>query len=649
MSEPLRAKLPDGSVKELPAGSTAGDVAAAIGPGLAKAAVAAVVDGETVDLMRPLEGDVELRILTERDEDALAVLRHSAAHVLATAVRALRPGAGIGFGPAIDEGFYYDFEVDEPFTPDELEIFEAEMAKVISDDQAFERRRVTRDEARELFADDPLKLERLEEFDEDEVITVYRNGPFLDLCRGPHVPTTGRLAHYKLLSTAGAYWRGDENRQMLQRIYGTAFFKEKDLDAHLVRLEEAKKRDHRTLGRELDLYSTDARVGSGLILWHPKGATVRMEIENYERELILRHGYELVYTPHVMSERLFEISGHLENFAENMFGAMEVEGARYRPKPMNCPGHIAIYQAHQHSYRDLPIRMAEFGTVYRYERSGVLHGMLRVRGFTQDDAHVFCTPEQTPGEIERLLDLVDEMLTTFGYPYTIELATRPEKALGDPKDWENAEKMLADTLEARGKAYTMDPGGGAFYGPKLDFKLIDAIGRKWQGPTVQLDFNLPDRFGIEYVGEDNDRHRPVMLHRVLVGSMERFVGGLVEHYAGAFPVWLAPEQVRVLPISEHQEDSARELVGTLTAEGVRAVLDARDTLSARIRDAELQKVPYMAVVGEREAEAGTVAVRRRGAGRKQVVMERGEFVDQVTEEIRTRALDPDFGTRDGDA
>ncbi len=649
MSEPLRAKLPDGSVKELPAGSTAGDVAASIGPGLAKAAVAAVVDGETVDLMRPLEGEVELRILTERDPEALAVLRHSAAHVLATAVRTLRPGAGIGFGPAIDEGFYYDFEVDEPFTPDELETFEAEMAKVIADDQAFERRRVTRDEARELFADDPLKLERLEEFDEDEVITVYRNGPFLDLCRGPHVPTTGRLAHYKLLSTAGAYWRGDENRQMLQRIYGTAFFKEKDLDAHLVRLEEAKKRDHRTLGRELDLYSTDPRVGSGLILWHPKGATVRMEIENYERELILRHGYELVYTPHVMSERLFEISGHLENFQENMFGAMEVEGARYRPKPMNCPGHIAIYQAHQHSYRDLPIRMAEFGTVYRYERSGVLHGMLRVRGFTQDDAHVFCTPDQAPGEIERLLDLVDEMLTTFGYPYTIELATRPEKALGDPADWEAAETMLADTLQARGKAYTLDPGGGAFYGPKLDFKLIDAIGRKWQGPTVQLDFNLPERFGIEYVGEDNERHRPVMLHRVLVGSMERFVGGLVEHYAGAFPVWLAPEQVRVLPISEHQEDSAQALVQTLTDAGIRAVVDARDTLSARIRNAELQKVPYMAVVGEREAEAGTVAVRRRGAGRKQVVMERDAFVAQVAEEIRSRALDPDFGTDGGAA
>ncbi len=635
---PLRAVLPDGSVRELPPGSSAADVAASIGPGLAKAAVAAVVDGETVDLGRPLSGEVQLRLLTARDPDALPVLRHSAAHVLATAVRAIRPGAGIGFGPAIDEGFYYDFEVDEPFTPDDLATFEAEMQKVIAEDQPFERRRVTADEARELFADDPLKLERLEEFDEDEVITVYRNGPFLDLCRGPHVPSTGALAHFKLLSAAGAYWRGDERRQMLQRIYGTAFFKKPELAAHLERLEEAKKRDHRVLGKELGLFSTDQRVGAGLILWHPRGALVRMEIENYERELILRHGYQLVYTPHVMSERLFEISGHLDNFADGMFGAMEVEGARFRPKPMNCPGHIAIYQSGQHSYRDLPIRMAEFGTVYRYERSGVLHGMLRVRGFTQDDAHVFCTPEQVSGEIERLLDLVDEMLGTFGYPYTVELATRPEKALGSNEDWERAIRVLSETLDARGVAYDVDEGGGAFYGPKLDFKLIDAIGRKWQGPTVQLDFNLPERFGLEYVGEDNERHRPVMLHRVLVGSMERFVGGLIEHYAGAFPVWLAPEQVRVLPVSEQWIGSAQELVDRLREAGVRAEIDERDTLSSRIRAAEIQKVPYMAVVGEREAEGGTAAVRRRGQGRKQEVMDRQAFIDLVGRQVATRAL-----------
>lgn len=640
-NEPLVAVLPDGTSRELPAGSTAGDVAAQIGPGLAKAAVAAVADGEVVDLMRPLSGRVELRILTERDPEALPVLRHSAAHVLATAVRALRPGAGIGFGPSIEEGFYYDFEVEQPFTPEDLEAFQAEMVQVIEADQPFERQRVSRDEARELFADDALKLERLEEFDEDEVITVYRNGPFLDLCRGPHVPSTGRLKHFELLTAAGAYWRGDERRQMLQRIYGTAFFGRKELKQHLVRLEEAKKRDHRVLGRQLDLFSTDSRVGSGLILWHPRGAMVRTEIENYERELILRHGYDLVYTPHIVSERLFEISGHLENFAENMFGAMEVEGARYRPKPMNCPGHIAIFQSSQRSYRDLPIRMAEFGTVYRYERSGVLHGMLRVRGFTQDDAHVFCTRDQVGNEIERLLDLVDEMLTTFGYPYSIELATRPEKALGSEEDWAYAEKVLADTLEARGLDYTVDPGGGAFYGPKLDFKLIDAIGRKWQGPTVQLDFNLPERFGLEYVGEDNERHRPVMLHRVLVGSMERFVGGLIEHYAGAFPLWLAPEQVRVLPISEQWVESARGFTEQLRAAGIRAELHDRDTLSYRIREAEIAKVPYMAVIGEREAEQGTVAVRQRGAGRKQEVLDRAVFIAQLEEDIRSRALPVD--------
>jgi threonyl-tRNA synthetase len=635
----VRVTLPDGKVLELPSGATGHDAAAAIGPGLAKAALAAVVDGEMVDLHRPLPGDCSLRLITERDPEAPDLLRHSAAHVLATAVRRLRPGAQIGFGPSIEDGFYYDFGVDAPFTPEDLERFEQEMAEVIEADYAFERQVVSKSEARELFRDDPLKLERLEEFSDDEVITVYRDGPFLDLCRGPHVPSTGRLKHFRLLSAAGAYWRGDERRQMLQRIYGTAFFREAELAEHLDRLEEAKKRDHRVLGRQLDLYTVDARVGSGLILWQPAGAVVRSEIEDFEKELILRHGYELVYTPHIVSERLFEVSGHLENFQENMFGAMEVEGARYRPKPMNCPGHICIYQAAQRSYRDLPIRYAEFGTVYRYERSGVLHGMLRVRGFTQDDAHVFCTQEQVPDEIGALLDLVDEMLATFGYPYTIELATRPEKALGSEEHWDQAIGQLRGVLEARGIAYDVDEGGGAFYGPKLDFKLIDAIGRKWQGPTVQLDFNLPERFGIEYIGEDNERHRPVMLHRVLVGSMERFVGGLVEHYAGAFPTWLAPEQVRILPISEAFTDSAETLVRDLRSRGIRASLEARDSLNYRIREAEMRKVPYMGVIGEREVEDGTIAVRRRGGGRKQEVMDRGVFTERLVEEIRSRSLD----------
>jgi len=634
----INVTLPDGTVLALPKGSTAADVAVAIGPGLAKAAVGAQILGENISLMEPLEEDVEIRILTSRDPDALALLRHSAAHIMATAVRELIPSAGIGFGPAIEDGFYYDFDVPEPFTPEKLAAIEEKMADVVEADLPFERSKVTKDEARELFSDDALKLERLEEFSDDEVITVYRDGVFLDLCKGPHIPSTGKLEHFKILSGAGAYWRGDENRQMLQRIYGTAFFDKKELKAHLHRLEEAKKRDHRLLGKQLDLFSTDQRVGPGLILWHPKGAVIRNEVEKFEQELILKHGYVLVYTPHVMSEKLFEISGHLENYKEGMFGPIEVEGARYRPKPMNCPGHIAIYQSQQRSYRDLPIRMAEFGTVYRYERSGVLHGMLRVRGFTQDDAHVFCRPEQVEDEIDRLLELVDEMLAVFGYPYTIELATRPEKSLGTDAQWDEAQKVLASVLEKRGKEFKIDEGGGVFYGPKLDFKLIDAIGRKWQGPTVQLDFNLPDRFDMEYVGEDNEGHRPVMLHRVLVGSMERFVGGLIEHYAGDFPLWMAPEQVRVLPVSEHWTESAQALVDQLTGEGVRAALFDRETLGYRIRDAELHKVPYMAVVGEREAEAGTVAVRKRGAGKKQQVMSREDFLQKLLEEIRSRAL-----------
>ncbi len=500
---------------------------------------------------------------------------------------------------------------------------------------------VDRREAERRFADDPLKLERIDDLGAHEVISTYTDGPFIDLCRGPHVPDTGWLQHFKLLTTAGAYWRGDEKRQMLQRIYGTAFWTEADLAAHLHTLEESKRRDHRHLGQALDLFSVDQRVGPGLILWHPRGGVIRNEIETFERELILRHGYDLVYTPHIVSEKLFEISGHLENFRENMFGAMEVEGWAYRPKPMNCPGHICIYQSKQRSYRDLPIRYAEFGTVYRYERSGVLHGMLRVRGFTQDDAHVFCTPEQVAGEVARLLDLVHEMLGVFGYPYTIELATRPENALGTEEQWARAEDTLASVLQSRGQEYVIDPGGGAFYGPKLDFKLIDAIGRKWQGPTVQLDFNLPERFDLEYVGDDNARHRPVMLHRVLVGSMERFVGGLIEHYAGAFPVWLAPEQVRIIPVAGELAEAAGELRDRLAAAGIRVHCDDRSaTLNYRIRDGELLKVPYMAVLGHREAEQGTVALRVRGTGKKQEIIAVDAFIARVTEEIRTRAQVP---------
>jgi threonyl-tRNA synthetase len=641
MPEMLTLTLPDGAVREVEEGILPRDVVGSIGQRLLKDALAVEVDGEVQDLVTPLRKSGSFRVLTAKDTKALDVLRHSGAHILATAVRRLRPDAKIGFGPSIEDGFYYDFEVAQPFTPEDLEQFEAEMRKVIAEKFPFVRAEVSQAEARDKFSDDPLKLERLSEFSEDEIISTYTDGPFIDLCRGPHVPDTSYLKHFKLLHTAGAYWRGDEKRQMLQRIYATAFFSKEDLEAHLHRLEEAKRRDHRLLGAQLDLYSTDQRVGPGLILWHPRGAIIRNEIEVYERDLILRHGYELVYTPHIVSEKLFQISGHLENFRENMFGAMDVEGASYRPKPMNCPGHICIFQSRGRSYRDLPIRYAEFGTVYRYERSGVLHGMLRVRGFTQDDAHVFCTPEQVPSEIERLLDLVHEMLSTFGYPYTIELSTRPEKALGAVETWHQAEAMLADVMNKRAQEFTMDEGGGAFYGPKLDFKLIDAIGRKWQGPTVQLDFNLPERFDLEYTGADNTPHRPIMLHRVLVGSMERFVGGLIEHYAGAFPLWLAPEQVRVIPISDDAADASKSIAERLKVAGARVHLDDRnETLNYRIRDAETLKIPYMAIVGKREAESDSIALRVRGAGKKQEVMPVSEFIAMITDQLERRALVP---------
>jgi threonyl-tRNA synthetase len=640
MSEMLTLTLPDGATRQVEVGTLPRDVVGSIGQRLLKDALAVEVDGEVQDLVTPFRKGGSFRVLTSRDRQALDVLRHSGAHILATAVRRLRPDAKIGFGPSIEDGFYYDFEVDQPFTPEDLEKFESEMRRVIAEKFPFVRAEVGQAEARKKFADDPLKLERLSEFSEDEIISTYTDGPFIDLCRGPHIPDTSYLKHFKLLHTAGAYWRGDEKRQMLQRIYATAFFNKEDLESYLHRLEEAKRRDHRLLGAQLDLYSTDQRVGPGLILWHPRGATIRNEIEVYERDLILRHGYELVYTPHIVSEKLFQISGHLENFKENMFGAMDVEGASYRPKPMNCPGHICIYQGHSRSYRDLPIRYAEFGTVYRYERSGVLHGMLRVRGFTQDDAHVFCTPQQVPTEIERLLDLVDEMLKTFGYPYTIELSTMPEKALGSVEQWRAAEELLADVMRKRGQEFTMDEGGGAFYGPKLDFKLIDAIGRKWQGPTVQLDFNLPERFDIEYTGADNAPHRPVMLHRVLVGSMERFVGGLIEHYAGAFPLWLAPEQVRVIPIATDFSAAAQSVVDRLKGAGARVHLDDRsETLNYRIREAETLKIPYMAIVGKREAESDSIALRVRGAGKKQEVMTVADFITTVVRQIATRSLD----------
>lgn len=636
--------LPDDSRTELPAGASAADLAAAIGPGLARAAVAARVEGELWDLGRPLEDGAHVEIVTRADDDAdaLYALRHSAAHVLATAVRELYPDAGIGFGPPIEEGFYYDFDVDEPFTPDDLERIEAKMAEVAAANHPFERSEIQREEAEALFGDDPLKLERLAEIPEDETISAYRDGPFVDLCRGPHVPSTGEVEHFKLLSAAGAYWRGDERRQMLQRIYGTAFYGQDALSEHLERLEEAKRRDHRKLGQELDLFSIQEDIGPGLVCWHPKGARMQLELRRWIEALLERRGYEFVYTPHVSSEALFERSGHLQAYSENMYPSMRGEGEReaYRVKPMNCPGHTLIYAARQRSYRDLPLRLSEIANVYRYERSGTLHGLLRVRMLTMDDGHIFCTPDQVEDEIFTALDLVGEVMNTLGLVYRLDLATRPEKRIGEDDVWDHAEASLYQALERLEVEYGLDEGGGAFYGPKIDIKFRDAIGREWQGATIQLDFNLPERFDLEYIGPDNKPHRPAMIHRAIFGTLERFAGVLIEHFAGAFPVWLAPEQVRVLPITDGHADGAREIVGRLRAAGLRVELDDRsDTLSYRVRDGEVMKVPYLLVVGDRELEAGTVAVRAHGAEKKQVVMPVDDFVAAVQEKVRAKELD----------
>ncbi len=643
----IRVTLPDGSQRDAAPGSTARQIAESIGPGLARAALAARVNGEIWDLDRPLEADASLAILTDRDPEALELLRHSSAHILATAVRELFPNAGIGFGPPIEDGFYYDFQVDRPFTPEDLERLEAKMAEVAARDFPFVREVVDRREAQRRFADDPLKLERIAELGDNETITVYTDGPFVDLCRGPHIPRTGRLKHFKLLNAAGAYWRGDEKRQMLQRIYGTAWFKKEDLDGYLHRLEEARKRDHRVLGKQLDLFSVQEVVGPGLIFWHPRGAMIKWLLTRAVEDENIQSGYDLVYTPNITREELFKISGHLPLYEANQYPAMaagheEAEDVRYRVKPMNCPMHALIYKSQQRSYRDLPVRLSEVANVYRNERSGVLHGLLRVRGLSMDDAHIFCTPDQVEDEIFLCLDQVDRIVRqTFGFELDFEISTRPPERLGDDTTWDRSEATLRRALERKEIPFRVDEGGGAFYGPKIDIKFRDSIGRLWQGPTIQLDFNLPDRFELEYTGPDNKPHRPAMIHRALYGTLERFTGNLIEHFAGAFPVWLAPEQVRVIPISDAQAEASRRLAQRLKQNGVRAHVDDRhETLNYRIREGEVQKVPYMAVIGQREAESDSLALRVRGAGKKQEVMTADAFLERLREEVRSRALVP---------
>jgi threonyl-tRNA synthetase len=642
---PVRVTLPDGSVRELPAGSTVLDVARSIGAGLARAALAGKIDGQVVDLSRALDRDAAVEIVTEKSPEALDVLRHSAAHVLATAVRRVRPEARIGFGPAIEDGFYYDFEVSPPFTHDELARIEEEMAAVAKADDPFERRVVSRDEARAIFADDPLKLERLEDLGADETITVYTNGPFVDLCRGPHVPSTGRLKHFRLMNTAGAYWRGDEKRQMLQRIYGTAFFTREALDAHLHRLEEARKRDHRRLGKELDLFHFHPH-SPGAAFWTHRGSTIYRLLGEYMLEVLLRNGYQEVKTPLLYNKGLWETSGHWGKYKENMFLVLDAETGEHDVslKPMNCPSHHLLYAMRKHSYRDLPVRFATQDVLHRNEVTGALSGLTRVRQFQQDDAHIYLAESQIADEVMRLVRLIDAFYETFGLSYVAKFATRPEQRIGDDALWDRAEGGLRAALESTGMAYQLKEGDGAFYGPKIDFDVSDSIGRTWQLGTIQLDYNAPERFDLAYTGDDNKEHRPVVIHRAIFGSFERFIAILIEHFAGAFPVWLSPVQVTVVPISDEQADSARAFGEELRAAGIRAHVDDRnETLNYRIREAELAKVPYMAVVGAREAADGTVAVRVRGAGRKQEVLDRGELARRIAEQSRTRTLQVGFG------
>ena len=618
----VQITLPDGATREVPRGTTSAQIAHQISPRLAKEALVARADGELVDLSRPLEQDVKLSILTAKDPDAVQVFRHSAAHLLAAAVMELYPNVKLGIGPPIDNGFFYEFVREEPFTSEDLEKIEAKMHELAAKDIPNERKMIPKPEALDLYrkSNQEFKCELVEEKASEPMVSFYTTGKFLDFCRGPHIPSTGRIKAFKLMNVAGAYWKGQEGNPQMQRIYGACFVEQKDLDEYLHKLEEAKRRDHRKLGQELDLFSIQEEAGSGLIFWHPKGGIIRREMEDWLRDELTRRGYDLVFTPHIMLLELWKTSGHANFYRENMFGPIEVEKADYQLKPMNCPGHILIYKSQLRSYRQLPVRLAELGTVYRYERSGVLHGLLRVRGFTQDDAHIFCMPEQIEKEIQNCVEFAWEVLRVFGFQsYEVELSggdsSRPQDYAGSPEDWQHAEAALTNTLKRMNVPYKYIPGEAAFYGPKIDVKLVDAIGRPWQLTTVQFDFNLPGRFKLEYVGEDGSRHQPLMVHRALFGSIERFFGVLIEHYAGAFPAWLAPVQATVLPVSGKFSDYAQQVTQKLKAAGFRAHLDDRnEKLQAKIRDAQLEKIPYMLIIGGKEAEAGTVAVRHRSKG-----------------------------------
>ena len=616
--------LPDGSVKELEEGATVADVAASIGAGLARAALAGIVNGTPVDLDAVVSDGDSVAIVTAKSDEGLELMRHSTAHLLAAALTDMYPGVKFGVGPAIENGFYYDIELPEGVTvsPDDFAAIEARMAEIAKSGAAIVRREVSRDEAREIFADQPLKLELIDELPEDETISIYQLGDFTDLCRGPHVPDTGKLGAYKLTKVAGAYWKGDSDNEMLTRIYGTAFFSKKELEEYLHNLEEAEKRDHRKLGRELGIYMMEPMAGVGLPLYLPKGARVIRTLQEWLRRDLYERGYEEVITPHIYNADVWKTSGHYGFYHENMYFFQINEGtdeeprySEYGVKPMNCPGHVIIYKNELHSYRDLPLRYFEFGTVYRHEMSGVVHGLLRARGFTQDDAHIFCTKDQVVDEVVAILELVDYIMGTFGFTYEAEISTRPDKSIGTDDMWEHATESLKEACARRGLAYDINEGDGAFYGPKIDIKVKDAIGRTWQCSTVQIDFNMPMRFGLTYRTEDNTEETPWMLHRAIFGSIERFLGILIEHYAGALPLWLAPVQVAVIPIADRHKEAAAEFAGELKSVGGRVeVMDQNEPMKVKIAKAQSQKIPYMIVMGDKEVEEKLVSVRERSEG-----------------------------------
>ncbi len=629
----IKITLKDGSVREYEKGIKVLDIVASIGSGLLKAALAAKVNGEVVELSKPVEQDSALEVLTFDDEDGRLPLRHTSSHVLAQAVKRLYPDVKLAIGPAIDNGFYYDFDSEKTFTEAELELIEKEMANIVKEDYKLERFELPREEAIKLMEEkgENYKVELIKDLPEDEIISFYKQGEFVDLCAGPHVSSTGKIKAFKLLSVAGAYWRGSEKNKMLQRIYGTSFVKKSQLDEHLNMLEEAKRRDHRKLGKELDLFSI-LEEGPGFPFFHPKGMVIRNVLEDFWRKEHKKNGYEEIKTPIILSEELWHRSGHWDHYKENMYFTKIDEGD-YAVKPMNCPGGLLMYKRDLHSYRELPIRMGELGLVHRHELSGALHGLMRVRCFTQDDAHIFMMPSQIKDEILGVIKMVDQFYSLFGFKYFVELSTRPENSMGSDEDWEAATNALKDALDSLGRQYKINEGDGAFYGPKIDFHLQDCIGRTWQCGTIQLDFQMPERFDITYVGADGEKHRPVMIHRVIFGSIERFIAILTEHFAGAFPVWIAPTQVTVIPVSERQYDYAKEIAGRLNELDIRVESDLRsEKVGYKIREAQLKKVPYMLILGDKEVEGGSVSVRDRKEGDKGA-MKLQDFISHIQNEI----------------